>query len=785
MRALTLKLWRELWHLRGQVLAIALVMAGGVSVCVMSLSTYDSLLTTRDTYYREHGFADIFANLKRAPKSLARRIEALPGIASVEPRVVAQVNLSLPDFSDPISGVLVSIPAAGPRLNRLHIAAGRMPDSRRDEVLISDTFAAAHNLSSGAAIQAVINGRKRELTVVGIALSPEYIYQIPPGSIMPDFARFGVMWMPEQRLATAFNMEGAFNDIVIQVQPQATIQDIIDQLDPMLQPYGGQGAYGRDLQLSNRFLREEFNGLKMMAYLFPAIFLSVAVFLINVVVARLVSTQRDLIAVLKAFGYSTGAIAWHYAKLVILISILGIGTGVGAGAWLGRGMTSLYTEFYRFPVLLYQVDPTMVLAVVLITTAFALVGSLRAVLHAANIAPAEGMRPENPPTYRLSWLEQAGFYKPLAQTSRMILRHLQRRAGKSLLAIVGIALACAIMMVGNFQQDAAKLMMHVQFQLAQKQDLELTLIEPAADQVLSSLSALPGVRYAEGIRSVPVTIRHQQHEYRTSIHGLPRERHLQHALDTELKPIQLPSAGIVLTKRLADNFNLNVGDQVEVEIHEGQRPRLMVQVNGLSQQYFDMAIYMRRDKLNELLHEGPVINRVALAIDERYQNDIYRRLKEIPRIAGISIRQSVIASFHDALQRVLVAFTLINAILGTVIAFGVVYNTIRIALAERGRELASLRVLGYTRGEVAYILLGELSLLTLAAIPIGFLLGAALCGFMTSMMASDLYRIPLVLSAYTYAFSALVVILSAAASGAIVWWRIRNMDLVAVLKTRE
>lgn len=785
MRALTLKLWRELWHLRGQVLAIALVMAGGVSVCVMSLSTYDSLLTTRDTYYREHGFADIFANLKRAPKSLARRIEALPGIASVEPRVVAQVNLSLPDFSDPISGVLVSIPAAGPRLNRLHIAAGRMPDSRRDEVLISDTFAAAHNLSSGAAIQAVINGRKRELTVVGIALSPEYIYQIPPGSIMPDFARFGVMWMPEQRLATAFNMEGAFNDIVIQVQPQATIQDIIDQLDPMLQPYGGQGAYGRDLQLSNRFLREEFNGLKMMAYLFPAIFLSVAVFLINVVVARLVSTQRDLIAVLKAFGYSTGAIAWHYAKLVILISILGIGTGVGAGAWLGRGMTSLYTEFYRFPVLLYQVDPTMVLAVVLITTAFALVGSLRAVLHAANIAPAEGMRPENPPTYRLSWLEQAGFYKPLAQTSRMILRHLQRRAGKSLLAIVGIALACAIMMVGNFQQDAAKLMMHVQFQLAQKQDLELTLIEPAADQVLSSLSALPGVRYAEGIRSVPVTIRHQQHEYRTSIHGLPRERHLQHALDTELKPIQLPSAGIVLTKRLADNFNLNVGDQVEVEIHEGQRPRLMVQVNGLSQQYFDMAIYMRRDKLNELLHEGPVINRVALAIDERYQNDIYRRLKEIPRIAGISIRQSVIASFHDALQRVLVAFTLINAILGTVIAFGVVYNTIRIALAERGRELASLRVLGYTRGEVAYILLGELSLLTLAAIPIGFLLGAALCGFMASMMASDLYRIPLVLSAYTYAFSALVVILSAAASGAIVWWRIRNMDLVAVLKTRE
>ncbi|WP_372764112.1 ABC transporter permease [Litorivivens sp.] len=785
MRALTLKLWRELWHLRGQVLAIALVMAGGVSVCVMSLSTYDSLLTTRDTYYREHGFADIFANLKRAPKSLARRIEALPGIASVEPRVVAQVNLSLPDFSDPISGVLVSIPAAGPRLNRLHIAAGRMPDSRRDEVLISDTFAAAHNLSSGAAIQAVINGRKRELTVVGIALSPEYIYQIPPGSIMPDFARFGVMWMPEQRLATAFNMEGAFNDIVIQVQPQATIQDIIDQLDPMLQPYGGQGAYGRDLQLSNRFLREEFNGLKMMAYLFPAIFLSVAVFLINVVVARLVSTQRDLVAVLKAFGYSTGAIAWHYAKLVILISILGIGTGVGAGAWLGRGMTSLYTEFYRFPVLLYQVDPTMVLAVVLITTAFALVGSLRAVLHAANIAPAEGMRPENPPTYRLSWLEQAGFYKPLAQTSRMILRHLQRRAGKSLLAIVGIALACAIMMVGNFQQDAAKLMMHVQFQLAQKQDLELTLIEPAADQVLSSLSALLGVRYAEGIRSVPVTIRHQQHEYRTSIHGLPRERHLQHALDTELKPIQLPSAGIVLTKRLADNFNLNVGDQVEVEIHEGQRPRLMVQVNGLSQQYFDMAIYMRRDKLNELLHEGPVINRVALAIDERYQNDIYRRLKEIPRIAGISIRQSVIASFHDALQRVLVAFTLINAILGTVIAFGVVYNTIRIALAERGRELASLRVLGYTRGEVAYILLGELSLLTLAAIPIGFLLGAALCGFMTSMMASDLYRIPLVLSAYTYAFSALVVILSAAASGAIVWWRIRNMDLVAVLKTRE
>lgn len=786
MRSLTRKLWRELWHLRGQVLAIALVMAGGVGVCVMSLSTYDSLLTTRDTYYRDYGFADVFASLKRAPQSLARRIQAVPGVAALETRVVAQVNLSLPNFSDPISGLLVSVPNFGPpRLNRLHMVSGELPDSRRDELVISDAFAEAHGLKPGDAMSAIINGRHREMRISGIALSPEYIYQIAPGAMMPDYKRFGVMWMAERRLAAAYDMDGAFNSVVIQVQRGVNPQTVIDRLDPLLDRYGGQGAYGREDQFSNRFLQEEFAILEMMAYLFPVIFLSVAVFLINVVVTRLISTQRDLIAVLKAFGYGNGRIAWHYTELVLLISALGIGAGIALGLWLGRGMTAIYTEFYRFPILLYRIDLSVLLLVIGLTVGIAMLGSLRAVLRSARATPAEGMRPEAPPIYRASRLETLSIHNRLAQTTRMILRHLERSPGKSFMSVLGIALACAIMMVGNFQQDAAQLMMHVQFQLAQKQDLEVTLTEPTSNEVLYSLASLPGVLYAEGIRSVPVTVRYRQHSYRTSIHGLPAERHLQEALDTELRPLALPAEGVVLTKRLAEKFGLKPGDSLEVEVHEGERPRRQIRIAALSQQYFDMAVYMRRDQLNRLLREGRAINRAALAIDPRYADDIYRRLKEMPRVVGVTIRQTVIDSFRDTLQRVLLTFTLINAALGAVIAFGVVYNTVRIALAERGRELASLRVLGYTRGEVAYILLGELSLLTLAAIPLGFAIGAVLCGFMAEAMASDLYRIPLVLSPFTYAFSALVVILSAAASGALVWWRIRRMDLVEVLKTRE
>lgn len=781
------KLWRELWHMRGQVLAIMLVIIGGVGVCVMSLSTYHSLLNTRDTYYREYNFAHVFARLKRAPDSLMRAIAEIPGVALAESRVVAQVNVEVEGYGDPVTGLLTSIPDDHqPRINALYMVSGRLPDARRDnEVLISDAFAEAHSLREGDTLVAIINGRRRSMDIVGVALSPEYIYQIAPGAVFPDYERFSVMWMANRALSVAYDMNGAFNDVVIQLEPGADPPSVMERLDLLLDRYGGRGAYDREDQFSNMFLKEDFAQLQTMAYLFPAIFLAVAVFLLNVVITRLINTQRDIIAILKAFGYSNWQVGVHFTQMILAITALGIAGGFVLGVYLGELMTETYTDYYRFPVLLYQVRPSVLIGIGLVTLAVGLMGSARAVRAATLLPPAEAMRPEPPQFYSRSWLEALGLQRYLSQPSKMIVRHMQKKPVKTALSVIGLSMASAIMMVGNFQTDAVKMMLHVQFKMAQKQDLEVTLYEPVALKALSTLRNIPGVEYVEGLREVPIKLHFQHRSFRTTLQGIPADSHLQQVLGTDLEQIELPESGLMVVEHLGTKLGFKAGDVVTIESLEGQKRSYEVQVAQLSQQYLGVGTYMRRANVNRLMAEGDAVNTALLTIDPRQADEVYRRLKEMPAVAGINIRDSVIQSFHDTLKQVLLAFTFINALLGGVIAFGVVYNTIRIALAERGRELASMRVLGYTHAEVAYILLGELSLLTLLSIPVGFQVGTWLCQFMSYNMQSDLFRVPLVLTQYTYAFSAFVVIMSALFSGALVWHRLRQLDLVEVLKTRE
>jgi putative ABC transport system permease protein len=787
MKAINRKLLRDLWDMRGQALAIALVIASGVATFIMSLSTLHSLQLTQATFYQDYRFANVFVSLKRAPESLRRRIADLPGVDKVETRVVALVNVEVEGFVDPVRGQLTSIPDGGEsQLNRLYLRQGRLIDATRDdEVVLSEPFADAHDLKSGDQLAAIINGRRKTLRIVGIALSAEHIYQIAPGAVFPDFKHYGVMWMARTPLATAYDMEGAFNDIVLTVSARVQVDDVIDQLDDLLEPYGGLGAYAREDQISHRYLSEEFRMLAQMATIFPVIFLAVAAFLLNVVVTRLVSTQREQVAVLKAFGYSNVAVAMHFVKLVVVITLGGVVGGIAAGAWLGIGLSEIYMEFYRFPYLKYELQPSVAVTAALISTAAAVLGTLNAVRRASLLPPAEAMRPEPPVIYRATFVERLGLQRIFSQPTRMIARHLERRPVKSILTVSGIALACAIMMVGRFQEDAVQYMMDVQFGLSQQQDLTVMFVESASWRALYELQSLPGVEYGEAFRSVPARLRFEHRSYRTSIRGVEPNGQLQRLLDADLRSIEIPPAGVVLTDHLGKILGVRSGDLLTVEVLEGSRPIRQVPVVALVSEYIGVSAYMQRTALNRLMREGNAISGAHLATDARYQPELYAVLKEMPRVAGTVVRVDAIQSFYDTLGDTLLIFTFINTLLAGTIAFGVVYNSARIAVSERGRELASLRVLGFTRGEISYILLGELGVLTLLAIPLGFLIGVGLCAYIAGNLQSDLYRVPLVLESSTYAFAATVVLASACVSGLIVRRHLDHLDLVAVLKTKE
>lgn len=788
IRALERKLLRDLWHLRGMVGAISLVILGGVSTYVMSRVTYESLAATLGHYYAQQRFADVFAGLARAPEALAGRLAALPGVERAETRVVADVTLEVEGYGDPVTGRIVSLPPQGePRLNVPWLRIGRLPAPHADaEVTVSEDFAEAQGLGPGDRITAIIKGRRKPLTIVGLALSPEYMYAIPPGAVFPDYARYGILWMNRRALATAFEMEGAFNDVAFSLQRGASPGEVIDAADALLARYGGLGAYERKDQFSHRFITEELRGLETMATVFPVIFLGVAAFLLNVVVTRLVSLEREQIGTLKAFGYGTGRIVAHYLGLVAAMVTLGIAAGIGVGLWFARGMARIYQDFYSFPYLRAVLDPAVFLEAILVTAAAALGGTVLAVRRAAALPPAVAMRPEPPPMYRSTLLERAGLARRLAEPTRMILRHIARRPLRSAMTVLGIAAAAGILMITNFQRDAIGWMVEVQYVLASREDMTVMFTEPTPRRALYSLEGLDGVGRAEGFRSVPARLVFGHRSYRAALEGIEPGAELQRPLDASLEPVQVPREGLVLTDYLArEILGVAPGQVLVVEVLEGRRPVFEVPVAATTRQYLGVNAYMDREALNRLMREGPAISGARLAVDPERTADLYRELRGMPRVAGTVVRENSIRQFNEMMEQTILFFSFITALLGAFIAFGVVYNSARIALSERGRELASLRVLGFTHAEAGYILLGEIALLTLAALPIGFAFGYALSAYLAAAFASELYRVALVVEPATYALAASVVIGSFAASAVLIWLRIGRLDLVEVLKTRE
>ncbi|KMQ74771.1 ABC transporter permease [Marinobacter subterrani] len=784
---LNIKLRRELWQMRGQVLAIALVIAGGVAVCVMSLVNYSSLVATRAQYYEQNQFAEVFAALKRAPRHILEDVAELPGVARYEGRVEGGAKLEIPGFTDPVSARLVSLPPDGqPDINRLFIREGRLPaPGRNQEVAVIGSFAEAHDLSLGDRFQGIINGRRQTLILTGIVESPEFIYVIPPGAMLPDYQRYGVLWMSREGLEAAMDMKGAFNSLVVTLRPGYSVDAVADALDRLLARYGATGAYGREDQFSHRFLSDELNQLKTMATVFPLIFMGVAMFLLNVVVSRLISTQRDIIAVLKAFGYGNRQIAWHYSKLVIVIAVTGLLLGLALGLWLGRALGELYMDFYRFPGLLFRINPLWLVLLAALTVSVAWLGARRSISQAAALPPAEAMRPEGPARYRVTGLEKLFSAIRFSQPSRMIVRQLARRPARTLLSMSGVAMATAIVMVGNFQFDSVSLMVHTQFARVQQQDLAVSFIDPVNRSALYALQRQPGIRYVEGRRTVPARLTFGHREWRSAVTGIPRNARLQFVIDSNLAQVHLPAEGLLLTDYLARELGVKAGDSVQLELLEGDRRKVPVPVAGITSEYVGVGAYMSLDALNRALGDGPLVNQAMINLDSAMATEVYDRLRETPGVLGLSIRQAMLDSFYDTLARTFLTFTFFNSLMGGIIAFGVVYNTIRISLAEKGRELASLRVLGYTHNEVAHILLGEVALLLLLGVPLGWLVGQGLALLIVTAMQTELYRVPLTITSQTLGVSALVVVVSAIASGVIAWMRLRALDLVAVLKTRE
>jgi putative ABC transport system permease protein len=788
MSLLDRKLLRDLRALQSQAIAVALVMACGLAMMIMTRSLILSLEQTRDAYYEEHRFAEVFARLKRAPNAVRDELAAIPGVAAVQTGIAIQVTLDVPGLPEPAVGLINSLPERGELvLNRLYLRTGKLPAGRTTthEIAVGEAFAAAHGLKPGDTISAVLNGTKETFRLSGIVLSPEFVFEAPPNAALPDNKTYGVFWMPYKELATAFQMYGAFNSVAFTLAPGASERDVIAAIDRVLAPYGARGAYGRVDHPSHRRVDDEIRVLQGLSVAFPLVFLSVAAFMTNSVMSRQIALQREQIAMLKACGFSNRQVGVHYFKFSLAIVVAGVGLGTIGGIGLGMRLVGMYHLFFRFPQLEFLLDQRVLIAASVVSALAAFIGVAGAVRRAVRLPPAEAMRPEAPARFQPAIVERLGLSRWFSASFRMALRNIERRPVRSGLTCLALALATAILVVPNSFRDGVAYVIDFQWDIVQRQTVTLSLVEPGPPRALADFRHMPGVAWAEPFRYVPVELRAGPVVRRLALQGLPAQGTLNRVIDARPQQLVLPDRGIIVSAKLASILQVRPGDEIVARVLEGRERELRVPIVGLAEDFAGMAAYMEIHAINRLLLEGDRISGAHVVVDKAHWPAFLAAVKETPRIAGCVIKDSLRDGFRKTTAESIGLLQKIYMMFATIVAFGIIYNSARISLSERARELATLRVLGFSRGEVGAVLVGELVLLTVFALPLGLLLGSGFASGIISTVNTETVRLPLVLTSANYAFAVLVVALASAFSALFAARKLAHIDLVSALKALD
>lgn len=787
MTPLNTKLYRDLWRTKGQAIAIGVVIALGVMMQVMMTGLVLSLSQTRDAYYERYRLADVFVPVARAPERMVSRLSQIPGVAQVASRVSGTALIDIPTRPLPVSARTISLPDVGvPRVNDVYLTAGRRIESgHADEILLLDSFAAAHALGVGDEIRVTMSGARRHLRIVGTVQSPEFLYTTAPGELVPDDARFGVIWMGRSAMAAAYDMEGAFNEALLTLGRDAVLAEVLGDVDKLMGAYGGLGGYGVEDQFSNRFVSEEISGLEVSAKGVPPVFLGVAAFLLYIVISRLVQSEREEIGLMKAFGYRNGEVGSHYMKLVLIIAVGGALAGCLMGVAAGRAMVGLYTEYFKFPFLNFRLDPVSFVTGVGTSIFAASVGGLFVLRRVFALTPADAMRPPAPADYSRTGRIGAALAEWLDQPSRMVLRRLTRQPGRMLGAILGIASGMALTLSMVTLYAGFDRTLNLTFNVIDRSDATVSFAYPAGSGAIHALERLPGVTVVEPVRNVSVIMRNGLRSHKGGITGLSRNPQLSRAIDAAYRDIDLPASGVVLTKALADILQIEPGEMLTVEVREGRQPTIEIPVAAIATSLLGAPAYMDLEALDRVLGEPGRVSGAYMRIDPDQRAAIYAAIKDMPAIAGISLKSDAQQAFQTLMNTGAGATRYVMGLVAFVITFGIVYNAARVAQAERARDLASLRVIGFHTGETAFVLLGELAVVTLVALPLGGVMGHYLSYAIAEGFSTDLYQIPTLFLPASHGYAAIVVLSAALASGWLVKRDIDRADIITALKTRE
>ncbi|MBN22611.1 MAG: hypothetical protein CL678_15110 [Bdellovibrionaceae bacterium] len=678
------KLFRDLMSLKAQVISISLVVGIGVAVLFGFTSTHRSLMKSRDDFYESANFSNLFVRLKKAPLYLVKELRKIKGVTDVEPRLEYDALLSIPNFVEPVVGHFVSIPdGMQPEQNKLFIHKGRLPSRFAvDEIVVSENFFKVHQFKLGDFIFATLNGKKKKLKIVGVGVTPEYVIAIQPGSAFPDDFHFSVIWMNQSVLAGTYDMRASFNSVVLRTKREALEEKLIYRIDQILDKYGSTGAYGLDKQVSSVYVREELNQLKVQAAFIPILFFLVAAFILNVVISRLVRAQRSEIATLKAVGYFDFSISGYYFKIAALIVLVGTVIGVLLGIWIGDSMIRLYADFYHFPVLSYDFSYYQIFVAVVVSIATAGSGVYSSLRKIFKLQPAEAMRPPSPPSFHQGFFENSRWFQLFQTRTRMMIRGITVFPGRALLTGFGLSFAIVLLVSGLFWQDTIDYLILAQYTFIEKETGSIQLTQSTQSSVVYEVLRQKGVLEAEGYYRVGVKARFQNREEMTALNGFPHHAKLQGIVDQNLKRIELPDGGIYIGRILANQLGVIEGDQIEIEVLEGRKPKAVIRVQKIVDNFMSNEIITSRKNVAKIMKTDDLVNRILFRAYSD-STELYSQLKEMPTVLTVNYRDGALKMFNETSAQYLLVFSFIFSLFAGAIGFGIAYNNMRVTLAER------------------------------------------------------------------------------------------------------
>ncbi len=785
--SLDIKLFRDLKQLRAQTITTAILVICGVSLLVSSWSAFQSLRSVRDSYYKNYQFADIFAEFKAAPAEIIAKIRHLDGIESAEARIVMDGLVYLKTQPEPaLARFIMLTPANQSNLNKLYIRRGRLPvESTEIEIAVHEAFAEANNLSLGDTFKILIQGQSEDAKIVGITISPEFVYALNPAAPLPDDHHFGIFWLLPKPLQRMAKMKDVTNSIIAKMSKDASTGAVLERVNQVLKPYGNSGAYERKHQLSNMFVEDEIRQQKASAIITPSIFLLVAAFLTHIILSRLVAIHRPQIATLKALGYYDREISLHYMKMILIMMLVGAIPGIFLGDIIGILLTRTYQQFFHFPNLNFSLSLQAAIIGLVAGITPALLGGWSGLRAIYKLTPAEAMRAPSPPVYKPSIIERWGLQTRISIKTKMVWRNLFFRPVRLLLSVLGICAALAVIVTGGSWNDMTDFLMATQFQRQQREDMSVSFLKPLPASSIRELLNIPGILAAEGQRSVPARLIYKNHKRELGITGWPDHIQMSRKLDKDLKNIEIPDNGILLSRYFQDAWGLKVGENIDIEILEGKLPVFSTRIAAFSDDLIGLSASMKFRPLLKELKEETGYNVVTLKVDPIKSTEVYVKLKNFSQIYSVNLKKQLYLGFQESMGGLIRVFTMVLIIFALAIAIGIIYNSVRVSFSERSWEMASLRILGFSKGSVFEMLTSEIvTQISLAIIP-GCLAGWGLVYLSMESIHAETFSFPVFIEPSTFAMAILVIIFALIFSLLIMLRMIGSINLVDALKVRE